>query len=126
MEGALKIKEIGYINSTGHSTASLKHASYALLEEGFPVILLLPNDSMFGRNNSVGDELKSRKAYVIAISDTDNKKDKYDIHIKIPKNEEYYGVLANICLQLIAYHVSILKGNKVDTPRHLAKTVTTD
>ena len=125
MEGALKIKEIGYLNACGYSTASLKHGSYALLNEGFPVILLLPEDSMYGRNNSVGDELKSRSAYVISITDKTNGFD-YDLNIKIPKNEVFFGVLSNIVLQLIAYNCAVFKGNTVDTPKNLCKTVTVD
>ena len=125
MEGGLKIKEIGYVNSNGCSTASLKHGSYALLTEGFPVIMLLPDDSMFARNNSVGDELKASNAFVIAISDREVG-DKYDIRVKIPKNEMFYSLLANVCLQLIAYHLSVIKGNPPDKPRNLAKCVTID
>ena len=126
MEGALKIKEIGYINSNGCSTACLKHGSYALLEPGFPVILLIPEDNMYGRNNSVGEELKARDSFVIAISDRKNINKKYDIFLKTPKNELFYGIVSNICLQLIAYHVARLKDNKIDNPRNLAKTVSTD
>ena len=130
MEGSLKIKEIGYININGYSTSSLKHGSYALIQEGYPVILLLPDDSFFQRNNSVGEELKSRGAYVITISDKNDTSGymntKYDLNIKISNNEVFYGVLANISLQLIAYHVALLKGNKIDTPRNLCKSVTVD
>jgi len=129
MEGALKIKEIGYINANGYSTSSLKHGSYALINKGFPTILLLPDDSMFQRNNSVGEELKSRQSYVVCI--TDREVDEYltniyDINIKIPKNNVFFGLLSNICLQLVAYHVAIMKGNAVDMPRNLCKAVTVD
>jgi len=125
MEGGLKIKEIGYVNSNGCSTASLKHGPYALLGDKFPVIMLLPKGPMYGRNNSVGDELKARKAFVIAISDRELE-DKYDIRIKVPENKIFYGIISNVCLQLIAYHLAVLKGNTLDTPKNLAKTVTTD
>jgi len=130
MEGALKIKEIGYINSNGYSTSSLKHGSYALIFKGFPTILLLPDDSMFHRNNSVGEELKSRRSFVISISDRDDNdeymKNTYNINIKVPKNKIFFGVISNICLQLIAYNVAIIKGNNVDMPRNLSKAVTVD
>ena len=126
MEGALKIKELGYINANGCSTASLKHGSYALLEKDFPVILLLPNDLLFARNNSVGNELKSRESFVIIITDKDDIDNDYDMYLTIPKNELFYGVLANICLQLIAYYVAILKGNNVDCPKNLCKTISID
>lgn len=124
MEGALKIKEIGYINANGYSTASLKHGSYALLDKGFPVIILLPNDNMFHRNHSVGEELKSRRAFVISISDT--QVDRYDHNLRVPKNETFFGLIANVCLQLIAYHTAVLRGNSVDCPKNLAKCVTVD
>lgn len=128
MEGALKIKEIGYINAAGYSTACLKHGTYALLDEGFPVIMLLPEDSFFSRNNSVGDELKSRKAFIVTITDKINNTDniEYNVTIKVPKNENFFGILSNIYLQLIAYNIAVLKGNSVDTPKNLCKTVTVD
>lgn len=128
MEGALKIKEIGYVNTNGYSTSSLKHGSYALIFKGFPTILLLPNDSMFQRNNSVGEELKSRNSFVISITDMNNEyiKDTYDIVIQVPRNNSFYGIISNICLQLIAYNVALIKGNQIDRPRNLAKTVTVD
>jgi glucosamine--fructose-6-phosphate aminotransferase (isomerizing) len=127
MEGALKIKEIGYINAAGYSTASLKHGTYALLDEGFPVIMLLPEDSFYSRNNSVGDELKSRKAFVIVMTDKlFNDNIEFNLTIKIPKNEFFFGVLSNIYLQLIAYNIAVSQGNSVDTPKNLCKTVTVD
>lgn len=125
LEGALKIKEIGYVNCNGYSTASLKHGPYALLDKGIPVILLLPDDNLYARNNSVGDELKSREAFVIAISDKQSQ-NKYNINITVPKNSPCFGILASVCMQLIAYHLSVLKGNNCDKPRHLCKSVTTD
>lgn len=128
MEGALKIKEIGYLNTNGYSTSSLKHGSYALIYKGFPTILLLPDDSMFQRNNSVGEELKSRSSHVIIISDKEDEylNNTYDINIKVPKNKVFFGLLSNICLQLIAYNVALIKGNQIDTPRNLCKSVTVD
>jgi len=128
MEGALKIKEIGYLNAAGYSTASLKHGTYALLDQGFPVIMLLPEDSFFSRNNSVGDELKSRQAFVVAITDKANTENsiEYDYYIKVPKNEFFFGILSNIYLQLIAYKIAVMRGNSVDTPKNLCKTVTVD
>lgn len=125
LEGALKIKEIGYVNCNGYSTTGLKHGPYALLDKGIPVITLLPDDNFYARNNSVGDELKSRQAFVIAISDKPSQNN-YNINITISKNSPYFGILASVCMQLIAYHLSILKGNNCDRPRHLCKSVTTD
>lgn len=124
-EGALKIKEIGYVNCNGCSTGCLKHGPYALIQKGFPIITLLPDDNMFPKNNSVSNELHSRHAYIVGISDRELD-DKYNVKIKIPNNAHFYGLLANVCFQLIAYHLAVIKGNEVDKPRNLAKTVTTD
>jgi glucosamine--fructose-6-phosphate aminotransferase (isomerizing) len=124
-EGALKMKEIGYVNSNGYSISSLKHGSYALIVPGFPSIMLMPNNNLFNRNDSVANELESRKSFIIGLSDNDLD-DKYNIALKIPTNPPFFGLLANVSLQLIAYHLAILKGNQVDKPRNLAKSVTTD
>ena len=129
LEGALKIKELGYLNTNGYSTSSLKHGSYALISDGYPTILLLPDDSMYRRNNSVGEELKSRKSFVICITDREDDtylNNTYDLNIYVSKNKMFFGVISNICLQLIAYHVAVIRGNRVDTPRNLCKSVTVD
>jgi glucosamine--fructose-6-phosphate aminotransferase (isomerizing) len=126
LEGSLKIKEIGYVNCNGCSTSCLKHGPYALLTKGFPVILLLPDDNMFARNLSVANELKSREAFVIAISDKKNLDNKFDIVINVPRNNYFFGLISNVCLQLIAYHLAVIKGNRVDQPRGLAKVCTVD
>jgi glucosamine--fructose-6-phosphate aminotransferase (isomerizing) len=123
-EGALKIKEIGYVNANGCNTSSLKHGPYALIEKGFPIVLLIPDDNMFCRNNCVGDELLSREAFVITISD--KQLSKYNYNMKIPKNSPLFGLLANVSLQLIAYHFAVKKETQIDTPKNLAKSVTTD
>lgn len=125
-EGALKIKELGYINANGCATSSLKHGPYALIEEGFPVVTLVPEDPLFNRNTSVSNELKSRNAWVVGISDKQLDSSVYDFIVKVPKNSLFFGVIANICLQLVAYHTAVIKGNTVDCPKNLAKTVTTD
>lgn len=121
-EGSLKIKEIGYIHAEGYSSSALKHGPYALLDDGFPVVLITPHDEYFMRNQSTLDELKARGAYVIGISDTELS-DKYDVKIKISKNS-FSEITSIIPLQLIAYYLSVLKNIDPDRPRHLAKTVT--
>jgi glutamine---fructose-6-phosphate transaminase (isomerizing) len=123
-EGSLKMKEIGYIHAEGYSSSALKHGPYALLDKGFPVILLTPDDDNFIRNQGILDELKSRDSYVIGIS---NKKlnNKYDQTLIVPENS-YTEITINIILQLIAYYLSIKKNINPDFPRNLSKTVSVD
>ena len=119
-EGALKLKEIGYIHAEGYSSAALKHGPYALLTPGFPVILL-------SSNNTVYDELKAREATVITIGTIApvDLKDYDDFNIKLSETG-HTEVLATIMLQLIAYYLSIEKGINPDYPRNIAKVLSTD
>ena len=123
-EGSLKMKEIGYIHAEGYSSAALKHGPYALLSPGFPVILLSPGDESFIRNQGVFDELKSRGAVVIGISDCELSDD-YDYKIRVPTCG-YTELLTNVVLQLIAYYLSVEKGINPDYPRNIAKVLSTD
>jgi len=123
-EGALKLKEIGYIHAEGYSSSSLKHGPFALIEEGTPIIIISPTDEHNSKNRSVIEEVKSRGAYVILIGD--KKLDKCDIFIKVPNNTLYTNLLAVIVLQFIAFKLSVLKNNNSDYPRNLAKTCVTD
>ena len=123
-EGSLKMKEIGYIHAEGYSSAALKHGPYALLTPGFPVILLSPNDESFVRNQGVFDELKSRGALVIGVSDCELS-DTYDYRIRVPTGG-YTELLTNVVLQLIAYYLSVEKGINPDYPRNIAKVLSTD
>ena len=123
-EGSLKLKEIGYIHAEGYSSSALKHGPYALLDNGFPVILLTPYDEHFVRNQGILDELKSRGSYVIGISDVDLN-DKYDKRIIVPK-DSYLEITFCVVLQLISYYLSIKKGINPDFPRNLSKTVSVD
>ena len=123
-EGSLKMKEIGYIHAEGYSSAALKHGPYALLTPGFPVILLTPGDESFVRNQGVFDELKSRGALVIGVSDCELS-DAYDYMIRVPTGG-YTELLTNVVLQLIAYYLSVEKGINPDYPRNIAKVLSTD
>ena len=120
-EGALKLKEIGYIHAEGYSSLALKHGPYALLEKNFPVILLTPNNKDFVRNQGIFDELKCRDAFVIGISDIELS-DQYDVRIKIPLNS-YCELTTTTILQLIAYYLSIKKNINPDFPKNLSKTI---
>jgi glucosamine--fructose-6-phosphate aminotransferase (isomerizing) len=123
-EGALKLKEIGYIHAEGYSSAALKHGPYALLTPGFPVILLSTTQTA---SNTIYDELKAREATVITIGTIGpvDLKDCDDFNIKLSETG-HTEVLATIMLQLIAYYLSIEKGINPDYPRNIAKVLSTD
>jgi glucosamine--fructose-6-phosphate aminotransferase (isomerizing) len=122
-EGALKIKEISYIHAEGYSTSSLKHGPFALLEKDFPVVLLLPKDEHYAKGENAYEEIKSRHANVLIITD-------YEVNcenvITIPQNKTYTSLLSVIPLQLLAYNLSISRGFNPDMPRNLAKVVTVE
>lgn len=121
-EGCLKMKEIGYIHSESYSSSALKHGPYALLTDGFPVFLLCPNDKYFVKNSMTFDELKSRGAYVIGISDRELHG--YDQNVKLPA-KGYTEILFTVVLQLVAYYLALEKGVNCDFPRSLAKVCST-
>jgi len=138
-EGALKLKEIGYIHAEGYSSAALKHGPYALLTPGFPVILLMDKQSA---SKTIYDELKARDATVITIGTIGplELQNSYgssskgtvgsegplgDYNIKLSETG-HTEVLATIMLQLIAYYLSIEKGINPDYPRNIAKVLSTD
>jgi glucosamine--fructose-6-phosphate aminotransferase (isomerizing) len=125
-EGALKIKEIGYINACGYSSSALRHGPFALLEPGTPVILVAPNDEFFGKNKNVLEEVRSREAFTICISDCDINGLGVDIKIRTVYNESFRGLLSTIPMQLIAYELALRKGHNPDFPRNLAKTITVE
>ena len=123
-EGALKIKEISYIHAEGYSTSSLKHGPFALLEPDFPVILIAPEDEHYAKSMNAYEEIKSRNATVIMITDKDKCDKPYAI--KIPYNKTYRDMLSIIPLQLLSYELSLRRGLNPDMPRNLAKVVTVE
>ncbi len=128
-EGALKLKELSYIHAEGFPSGEMKHGPIAMIDKNFPCFFIAPNDSVFKKNLSNMEEIKSRQGKIIAIS---NKKDKklekiIDDLIIIPKTKEYLNpILALIPLQLFAYHMAVLNKKDVDKPRNLAKSVTVE
>jgi glucosamine--fructose-6-phosphate aminotransferase (isomerizing) len=127
LEGALKIKEISYIHAEGKSASSLKHGPFALLQPGFPVILIALDNEYFDKCLNTLEELKSRKAVVIFITNTAISPNKADIVIQVPNDTKYIGdILCTIPLQMLAYHLSIARGLNPDFPRNLAKVVTVE
>ena len=122
-EGALKTKEIGYIHSEAYGGNVLRHGSYAIIEDGTPIIFINPDDDNFMLMNNIIEEVKSRNSYPIVISDAKN----VSIHAKkiiyVDKNYIYRGVLHNIPMQIIAYFMAVLKGHNPDMPKNLSKCV---
>ena len=122
LEGALKIKEIAYIHAEGFNITSLKHGPYALLEKDTPIIILYKKKDHVVK--SIIEELKTRDAFIIEISEYADDQDEFSI--KLPNNKTMTGLLSVIVLQLLSYHLSIQKGINPDRPRNLAKVVTVD
>ena len=126
-EGALKLKEISYINSVAYQAGELKHGSISLIEKNTPVIAISTDDALTEKTISNIKEVKSRGAKVIFITNNYNSDNFYDYIITVPKVSEFFqSVLAIVPLQLIAYEVAKLKKCDIDKPRNLAKSVTVE
>lgn len=129
LEGALKLKEISYIHAEGYPAAEMKHGPIALIDNDMPVVFIATKDSSYGKVVSNIQEVKARKGHVIAIvteGDTEVKS-MADYVIEIPQTgEAFVPLLATIPLQLLAYHIAVMRGCNVDQPRNLAKSVTVE
>lgn len=129
MEGALKLKEISYIHAEGYPAAEMKHGPIALIDEQMPVVVIATNKGTYEKIVSNIQEVKARNGSIISIvtaGDT-TVKEMSDYSIEIPETEEFLvPILATIPLQLLAYHIAILRGCNVDQPRNLAKSVTVE
>jgi len=129
LEGALKLKEISYIHAEGYPSAEMKHGPIALITDELPVIILAPKTELYGKSLSNIQEVKARKGYVIAIvseGDVDVTKHS-DVVIAVPETERILlPLLTTIPLQLLSYHVAVMRGCNVDQPRNLAKSVTVE
>ena len=128
-EGALKLKELSYIHAEGFQAGEMKHGPIALIDENFPTMFIAPRDSVYEKNISNIQEIKTRKGKVIAIAtegDEEIAKIVDDV-IYIPKTLEMLTpILSVIPLQFFAYYAAVLRGNDVDKPRNLAKSVTVE
>ena len=122
-EGSLKIKEIGYIHSEAYGGNALRHGPYAIIEKDTPIVFINPYDNNFAIMDNTVEEVKSRNAMPIIISDTKDVSRHATIKIKVPKNDVYKGILHNIPLQMIAYYMAIEKGHNPDMPKNLSKCV---
>lgn len=129
MEGALKLKEISYIFTEAFAAGELKHGTIALIEEGIPVITLATQKDLLEKTASNIQEVKARGAYTIAITRAEAKNiiEQSEEHILVPDCPDLLmPVVSIIPAQLLAYYTSLLKGNDVDKPRNLAKSVTVE
>ncbi len=129
LEGALKLKEISYIHAEGYPAAEMKHGPIALIDQNMPVVFIAPSDSVYHKVASNIEEVKARGGKVIAIV-TDGNHDlaaRVDHVVRIPATiEMLQPLLTVIPLQLLAYHMAVLRGCDVDQPRNLAKSVTVE
>ena len=129
LEGALKLKEISYIHAEGYPAAEMKHGPIALIDENMPVVVIAPNKGSYEKILSNVQEVKARGGKIIAIvteGDTEVA-DLADHSIEIPEvEEELTPLMSVITLQLLAYHIAIMRGCNVDQPRNLAKSVTVE
>jgi glucosamine--fructose-6-phosphate aminotransferase (isomerizing) len=129
LEGALKLKEISYIHAEGYAAGEMKHGPIALIDESMPVVVIANRSAVYDKVISNLEEVRAREGQVIAIaSEGDEAIDRNaDEVIRVPDLGEYLtAVLVSVPLQLLAYHVAVLKGTDVDQPRNLAKSVTVE
>ena len=129
LEGALKLKEISYIHAEGYPAAEMKHGPIALIDEQMPVIVIAPKQGHYDKIVSNIQEIKSRSGRIIAVvtkGDT-QVRDLADFVIEIPETSDALSpLITTIPLQLLSYHIAVLRGCNVDQPRNLAKSVTVE
>ncbi len=129
LEGALKLKEISYIHAEGYPAAEMKHGPIALIDENMPVIVIATNKSAYDKIVSNIQEVKARKGMVIAVVEQGDEviSQLADYTIEIPPTEEpFTPLLSVIPLQLLSYHIAVMRDCNVDQPRNLAKSVTVE
>ena len=129
LEGALKLKEISYIHAEGYPAAEMKHGPIALIDEEMPVVFIATKDSSYDKIVSNIQEVKARKGRVIAVvSEGDDLISKIaDYTIEVPVTDEALMPLVSVIpLQLLSYHIAVMRGCNVDQPRNLAKSVTVE
>ena len=130
MEGALKLKEISYIHAEGYAAGEMKHGPIALIDEEVPVIVIAPSDTLFEKTVSNMREVMARGGKVIFMSDSKGLDDigsEAWATVQLPDVHPFVApILYSIPIQLLAYHVAVLKGTDVDQPRNLAKSVTVE
>lgn len=129
LEGALKLKEISYIHAEAYPAGELKHGPLALVDAHMPVVVVAPNDALIDKLKSNMQEVSARGGMLFVFADADSTLEP-SAAIKVIHLPEHYGILSPVlhvvALQLLAYHVALVKGTDVDKPRNLAKSVTVE
>jgi glucosamine--fructose-6-phosphate aminotransferase (isomerizing) len=129
LEGALKLKEVSYIHAEGYPAAEMKHGPIALIDQDMPVVFLAPSDAIYPKVLSNIEEVRARKGRIIAVVSQGNEeiREKVDHVIHIPETlPSVLPILSTVPLQLLAYHMAVIRGTDVDQPRNLAKSVTVE
>ncbi len=129
LEGALKLKEISYVHAEGYPAAEMKHGPIALIDEDMPVVVIAPDDSVYSKVLSNVEEVKTRGGRIVAVTSEGNEELAHKVEhlVTVPKTVEMLQpVLTSIPLQLLAYHIAVIRGCDVDQPRNLAKSVTVE
>ena len=129
LEGALKLKEISYIHAEGYPAGEMKHGPIALIDEQLPVVVIAPHNETFEKVAANMEEVQARGGRVLAVTDqaATGLADRAEIVLVVPQTvDDLMPVLTSIPLQLLAYHIAVLKGTDVDQPRNLAKSVTVE
>ena len=130
LEGALKLKEISYIHAEGYAAGEMKHGPIALIDDQVPVIVIAPTDPLFEKTASNVQEVMARGGRVIVISDEAGAAalaDGAEATVALQSVDPFVApILYAIPVQLLAYHVAVIKGTDVDQPRNLAKSVTVE
>jgi glucosamine--fructose-6-phosphate aminotransferase (isomerizing) len=129
LEGALKLKEISYIHAEGYPAAEMKHGPIALIDENMPAVFVAPKDHVYGKVCSNMQEVKARRGRILAVTSEGNgdlsalAEEQLCVPTTLPLLSP---ILTIIPLQLLAYHIAVLRGCDVDRPRNLAKSVTVE
>ena len=129
MEGALKLKEISYIHAEAYAAGELKHGPLALIDDNMPVVAVAPNDELLEKLKSNLQEVSARGGKLYVFADVNSGIESDDsIHVLnvAPVNNTISPIIYVIPLQLLSYHVALLKGTDIDKPRNLAKSVTVE
>jgi glucosamine--fructose-6-phosphate aminotransferase (isomerizing) len=129
LEGAQKLKEISYIHDEGYPAGEMKHGPIALIDEEVPVVVLVPKNSTYEKTVANMEEVIARGGQVIALCSAGDHevRDKAEAVLELPTfSDDLDPILLSVPLQLLAYHIAVLKGTDVDQPRNLAKSVTVE
>ena len=129
LEGALKLKELSYLHAEGYPAGEMKHGPLALIEEGLPVIVIAPKDKYYEKTLSNTQEVIARGGKIFFITDSNKRLLSTNIRfrLRVPHVDNLLSpLLLTIPLQLLAYHVALLKNCDIDKPRNLAKSVTVE